>query len=267
MEEFTKLTRLMEQLRGENGCPWDKKQSLGAFTTFLLEEAYEVIDAIDRLDYGGLKEELGDLLFHIVFMAQICKEEGRFGIVDVIGTAYDKMYRRHPHVFSGRCATENGVEDGTVEDEHTGDQTIEERWEYIKKQEKGDYSPVSAVPRILPALLRAYVVSKRAAKVGFDWEGIDDIYEKMYEEIGELREAERSGSKHAVEEEIGDLLFTIANISRTHGIDPERALRRAIDKFTRRFTYVERHTDTAARNLKAMDALWNEIKEKEKQEL
>ena len=248
MEEFSKLVSLMELLRGDEGCPWDKKQTIGAFKTFLLEEVYEVIEAIERTDYVALKEELGDLLFHIVFISQICKEEQRFGIGDVIDDSYHKMYRRHPHVF-----LKNG-----------DDKPIEHRWEQIKREEKQDYSPVSAVPRMLPALLRAYVVSKRAARTGFDWEKLSDIYDKMYEEIQELREAEESGSPERIEEEVGDLLFTIANISRFHGIDPENALRCTTDKFTRRFAYVQDHADSATPDLKAMDALWNEVKENEK---
>lgn len=248
MEEFARLVQLMETLRGPEGCPWDKKQTEKAFTTFLLEEVYEIIEAIEGQDSRALKEELGDLLFHIVFIAQICKEKGQFDIREVVAETHDKMYRRHPHVF-GRAADE---------------QPVEKRWEEIKREEREDYSPVSHVPRILPALLRAYVTSRRAAKVGFDWEKLEDIYAKMYEEIGELREAEGSGRTEEIEEEIGDLLFTVANISRFHGIDPETALRRTTDKFVRRFSYIERHLDTTGRDLHAMDALWNEIKRQEK---
>ena len=171
MEEFAKLVGLMETLRGEHGCPWDKKQTEQAFKTFLLEEVYELIEAIQHEDYGAMKEELGDLLFHIVFICQICKEKQQFDIRDVLRAAFEKMYGRHPHVFSP-----------------DGDETpVEKRWEEIKKTEKADYSPVSHVPKILPALLRAYVISKRAAKVGFDWEKLEDIHEKMCEEIGELK--------------------------------------------------------------------------------
>jgi tetrapyrrole methylase family protein/MazG family protein len=248
MEEFAKLIELMEALRGEEGCPWDKKQTEQDFKTFLLEEVYELIEAIEKGDYQALKEELGDLLFHIVFISQICKEKGRFDIRDVVSGAYEKMYGRHPHVF---CASSDG-------------RPIERRWEEIKKAEKADYSPVTHVPRMLPALLRAYVISRRAAKVGFDWEKLDDIHEKMDEEIEELKEAEASGVREKIEEEIGDLLFTVANISRRNGIDPENALRRTIDKFLRRFAYIEKNLDLTKADLKAMDALWNETKEKEK---
>jgi tetrapyrrole methylase family protein/MazG family protein len=248
MEEFTRLVELMESLRGEHGCPWDKLQTVKGFRTFLLEEVYELIEAIEHEDYQALREELGDLLFHIVFISQICKEKERFDIRDVLRGSHDKMYGRHPHVFS-----------------RNGDETpMEKRWEEIKREEKKDYSPVSHVPRILPALLRAYVVAKRAARVGFDWERLEDIYEKMDEEVRELKEAEASGAREAIEEEVGDLLFTVANISRFHGIDPESALRRTVDKFVRRFGHIEKHLPAARGDLKAMDALWNETKEKEK---
>ncbi len=195
-----------------------------------------------------MKEELGDVLFHIVFISQICREKGKFDITDVARGAYEKMYGRHPHVFR---------KDGD-------DRPIEARWDEMKKAEKEDYSPVSHVPKILPALLRAYLISRRAAKVGFDWEKIDDIHEKMHEEIAELREAEDIGDADKIEEEVGDLLFTIVNISRRHGVDPENALRRTIDKFLRRFAYIEDNLDLAKADLAAMDALWDEMKEKEK---
>ncbi len=248
MEEFTSLVAMMETLRGEHGCPWDKKQTEQAFKTLLLEEVYELIEAIQHEDYDAMKEELGDLLFHIVFICQICKEKQQFDIREVLRATFDKMHGRHPHVFSPG-----------------GDETpVEKRWEEIKKTEKAGYSPVSHVPKILPALLRAYVISKRAAKVGFDWEKLEDIHDKLREEIGELKEAEASLVHEDIEEEVGDLLFTVVNISRRHEIDPEHALRLTIDKFLRRFDYVERNLDLTKGDLKAMDALWNEIKEKEK---
>ena len=250
MEEFTTLVSLMETLRGEHGCPWDKKQTEQAFKTFLLEEVYELIEAIQHEDYDAMKEELGDLLFHIVFICQICKEKQQFDIREVLRTTFEKMYGRHPHVFSP---------DGD-------EMPVEKRWEEIKKTEKAGYSPVSHVPKILPALLRAYVISKRAAKVGFDWEKLEDIHEKMREEIGELKKAEASSVHEEIEEEIGDLLFTVVNISRRHGIDPENALRLTIDKFLRRFSHIEKNLDVTKGNPKTMDALWNEVKEQEKKE-
>jgi tetrapyrrole methylase family protein / MazG family protein len=249
LEEFTKLVQLMDTLRSEKGCPWDRKQTTKAFKTFLLEEVYELIDAIENDDSKALKEELGDLLFHIVFISQICKERGLFNIEDVANSVYEKMYKRHPHVFS---------------DAALSDKPIETRWEDIKKQEKEDYSLLSNIPTIIPALLRAYIISRRAAKVGFDWEKVDDVYEKVFEEIDELRKAETSEDLDAIREEIGDLLFTIVNIARFHSVDPEDALRFTSNKFIKRFSYIEKKTDIESSSLSAMDRLWNEIKAIEK---
>ncbi|HEY3278339.1 MAG TPA: nucleoside triphosphate pyrophosphohydrolase, partial [Syntrophorhabdaceae bacterium] len=237
-----------ETLRGGKGCPWDKKQTVKEFKTYLLEEVYELIDAIEKDDYSAMEEELGDLLFHIVFIAQICREDGRFDIREVVSRVYEKMYRRHPHVFG----------------DASGDMPVDLRWEEIKKKEKENYSPLADVPRVMPALLRASIISRRAAKVGFDWPEIEDIYKKLTEEIGELKEAEKSGSKEAVREEIGDLLFTVVNISRFQGIDPEDALRFTCDKFIRRFSYIETMTDVEKASLATMDRLWNEAKNNEK---
>jgi tetrapyrrole methylase family protein / MazG family protein len=248
MEEFSRLVGLMAALRGEEGCAWDKKQTEKAFRSFLLEEAYEVVDAIEKDDPTMLKEELGDLLFHIVFISQICKEKGLFEIREVIDSVYTKMYNRHPHVF-------RQGERGTP---------IEQRWEELKKAEKNEYAAVSGVPKVLPALLRSYVISKRAARMGFDWETVDGIYDKIEEEIRELREAEETGNQALLEEELGDLLFTVANLSRFHSIDPEGALRLTLDKFIRRFAYVEKNMDKANPDPKAMDELWNEVKRLEK---
>jgi tetrapyrrole methylase family protein/MazG family protein len=249
VEGFTKLVQLMATLRSEKGCPWDRKQTTKAFKTFLLEEVYELIDAIETDDSKALNEELGDLLFHIVFISQICKERGLFDIEDVVNSIYEKMYRRHPHVFSNTDSS---------------DRPIETRWENIKKQEKESYSLLSNIPDTIPALLRAYIISRRAARVGFDWEKVDDVYEKVFEEIDELRKAETSKNPASVREEIGDLLFTIVNIARFHNVDPEDALRFTSDKFIRRFSYIEKKTDIENSSLSAMDKLWNEIKDIEK---
>jgi len=248
MEEFSQLVGLMATLRGEKGCAWDKKQTIKAFKTFLLEEVYELIDAIEKDDYKALKEELGDLLFHIVFISQICKDEGRFEIREVINSVYKKMYNRHPHVFI----------DGS------SDKPIETAWEEIKKNEKEDYAPLSGIPSIVPALLRAYIITKRAARVGFDWEGIDGVYEKMSEELEELKKAGQSGDSASIKEEIGDLLFTMVNLSRFHNVDPEDALRLACNKFIRRFNYIGTRTDLKNKTFSEMDSLWNEVKNMEK---
>jgi tetrapyrrole methylase family protein/MazG family protein len=225
MESFDRLVRLMEKLRSDEGCPWDRRQKVSAFKTFMLEEVYEIIEAIEKDSMDELKEELGDLLFHIVFIAQICRERNIFDINDVIENVYNKMYHRHPHVFRKEVL----------------DAPIEVKWEDLKREEKkdDDYSLLANIPPAMPALLRAYVMTKRAAKVGFDWQKVEDVYDKMYEEIAELKAAEAAGDPERVREEVGDLLFTIVNIARFLSVDPEDALRATSDKFTRRFTYIE----------------------------
>lgn len=244
MEEFTKLVNLMETLRSDRGCPWDRKQTVHAFKTYILEEVYELIDAIEKNDYNLIKEELGDILFHIIFISQICKEKSLFGIKDVLNLTYTKMFNRHPHVFT----------DGSKEI------SIEKRWEELKKDEKEDYSPLADIPQCMPALLRAYIITRRVARVGFDWDSIADIHKKMFEEIKELKDAENTGNQDAIKEEIGDLLFTIVNISRFHNIDPEDALRWTSNKFINRFNYVEKNTDLKNSTISVMDKLWEEIK-------
>ena len=249
MEEFSQLVELMATLRGEKGCSWDKKQTTKAFKTFLLEEVYELIDAIEKDDYKALKEELGDLLFHIVFISQICKDEKQFDIKEVVSSVYKKMYNRHPHVFM----------------DAPSDKPIEKKWEEIKKNEKEDYSLLSNVPSAMPALLRANIISRRTAHVGFDWESVDGIYEKMSEEIEELKRAGQSGDTGSIKEEIGDLLFTVVNMSRFYNVDPEDALRLTCSKFIRRFSYIESKIELKISSLSEMDSLWNEIKNIEKE--
>lgn len=247
MEAFDKLVALMEKLRSDEGCPWDRKQKVSAFKTFMLEEVYEIIEAIENEDMNELKEELGDLLFHIVFIAQICRERSAFTIEDVIENVYRKMYHRHPHVFRQQVL----------------DAPIEVKWEELKRAEKEDYSLLAHIPPSMPALLRAYVITRRAAKVGFDWKKIDDVYDKMYEEIAELKEAEKTGRTDLIRDEVGDLLFTIVNIARFLSIDPEDALRSTSDKFIRRFGYIENNTDIREADAETMDRLWNDSKSME----
>ncbi len=248
MEAFDKLVGLMETLRGDEGCPWDRKQTVAEFKTFMLEEVYEIIEAIEKDDMANLKEELGDLLFHIVFIAQICREQGAFDIGEVIEAVYRKMYNRHPHVFKKQVL----------------DSPVEVKWEEIKRSEKEDYSLLANIPSAMPALLKAYVITRRAAKVGFDWEKIEDVYAKMHEEIGELKDAQASGDTAHIKEELGDLLFTIVNIARRLSIDPEDALRSTSDKFVKRFSYIENNTDIRNADLDTMDKLWNDSKSIEK---
>jgi tetrapyrrole methylase family protein / MazG family protein len=225
MEEFTKLVELMATLRGEKGCPWDKKQTVKAFKTFLLEEVYELLDAIERDNCKDIREELGDLLFHIIFISQICRERGFFDIRQVVADSYDKMYRRHPHVFSELSTQQN--------------RSVEKQWEEIKKEEKEDYSLFANIPTTIPALLRAYIIAKRVARAKFNWKGIDALHEELLDQINKMRRAEDTGNIEEIRQQIGDALLTLVNIARSDGVDPEDALRLSTEKFTRTFTYPE----------------------------
>lgn len=250
---FEDLVALMERLRAPGGCPWDREQTLESLKPFVIEEAYEVVDAIDRQDMAGLREELGDHLLEAVFVAQIAREAGHFDISDAVTAIHDKLVRRHPHVFADVEA--NSADEVLV------------NWEKLKNEERKqeDKSLLSGVPEALPALLKAGRLTEKAARVGFDWEQIDDVFDKMDEELHELREAVRSGDRDAMEDELGDLLFTIANIARRMEINSEEALQRTNRKFRSRFEYVERRLrgegrDFSDSNLAEMDALWDEAK-------
>ena len=232
---FQQLVEIMRTLRSENGCAWDRQQTVKTLRPFVLGETYELLDALDREDYTELQSELGDFLFEAVFLARICEEEGRFSIADSIQTISDKLIRRHPHVFDA---------DGKAS---LSPHEVKERWEDIKKQERNDAGEpektlLSGIPRTMPSLLRAYELSTRAATVGFDWVTPGDVLDKIDEEARELREAvETLGvTSPEAEEELGDLLFAVANLARKLGVEPEAALRVANDKFQKRFDDVER---------------------------
>lgn len=228
-EPFTKLVAVMKKLRGPDGCPWDREQTLATLRSYLLEETYETLEAIDSEDPEALKEELGDLLLEVVFLTQVCAERSLFDIDDVASGIHDKLVRRHPHVFGGEKAA--------------GAREAIGRWETIKNRERraeGKRSVLAGVPSVLPALLRAFRISEKASMVGFDWEGASNVLDKVEEEVRELREAVASGRRETVEEELGDLLFAAANLGRLCGLDPEMALQAANRKFTRRFQQVER---------------------------
>lgn len=256
---FGRLGALVAALRGENGCPWDKKQTSRSMGIKLLEETYELVDAISRGEGEGICEELGDVLFHIFFIAHLFREEGRFGIEDVADGITRKMVRRHPHVFGDRSVT-------TPEE-------VKQQWHVIKQEEKTDAPSVSvldSVPRMQPALMRAYRISAKAAREGFDWEDLPGVMEKMEEELGELKDAfsedtETDGGKEAVQLEFGDLLFTLVNVARFLGINPEAALMDATDKFENRFRYMERIIRDSRRKMAEMDPeekdrAWEEAK-------
>ena len=246
-EEFARLIQIMATLRGPDGCPWDREQTIDSLKPFVLEETYEVLEAIDRHDHAALCEELGDFVFEAVFLAQLEAEAGRFEIADCLKIVADKLVRRHPHVF----AKDRG--------EPTLDSAgqVRTRWEEIKMQERGGQSQpktlLSGIAPALPALLRAYHIGTRAGAVGFDWARTDDVVEKIQEEVDELREVV-AGQIDAdrAEEEMGDLLFAIANLARKLGVEPETALRKANDKFTRRFNALERTVTESGRTMRDM---------------
>src|SRR5882672_5695406 len=262
MREFARLVEIVATLRGPNGCPWDREQTIDSLEPFVLEETYEVLEAIDRHDHAALREELGDFVFEAVFLAQLESEGGRFTIADSIQSVADKLVRRHPHVFKrdeGEAALESAGQ-------------VRTRWEEIKAQERGA-SPkpktwLSGLAPALPALLRAYHIGTRAASVGFDWTTPGDIVDKIQEEVDELRDVVRTEGaidQARAEEEMGDLLFSIANLSRKLGIEPETALRKANDKFTRRFGTLEKAVAESGRSMKDMglaelEAEWRKAK-------
>jgi len=254
---FDELVSLMTTLRGPNGCPWDRKQTLESLKPFIVEESYEVVDAIDRGDRAALAEELGDFLLQAVFVAEITRAEGSFDIDDVITAIHDKLVRRHPHVF------------GEVEAKDAEQVLV--NWEKLKNEERKaeNKSVLAGVPQSLPALLKASRLTEKAARVGFDWRRAEDVLAKIDEEVGELREAVASDDGQSIHDEIGDLLFSITNIARKLEVNAEEALQSANRKFLRRFESMERAVRSEGRNLdqltlEQMDALWDEAKAAER---
>jgi MazG family protein len=259
MQAFTRLVEIMATLRSAEGCPWDRAQTIDSLKPFVLEETYEVLEAIDRHDHAALCEELGDFLFEAVFLAQMEAEAGRFTIADSLTAIADKLVRRHPHVFA-RDETTAGID--------SPDKVVT-KWEEIKAQERGGARKktlLGGVPVTLPALLRAYEIGIRAKSVGFDWAKVSDVLDKIQEEVDELREAvSGSDTRDRVEEEMGDLLFTMAHLSRQLGIEPETALRKANDKFTNRFETMEAAIEASGRKMTGMtldelEAQWQRAK-------
>lgn len=246
------LLALMARLRAPGGCPWDREQSFATIAPYTIEEAYEVADAIERGDMADLRDELGDLLFQVVFHAQMADEAGQFGFAEVVEAIHGKMVRRHPHVF-GEAGTRSAAEQS-------------EDWERIKARERAA-KPVpdgllNDVPRALPALSRAVKLTRRAASVGFDWPDLEQVFAKLDEEVGELRQAiDTEDGLAAVQAELGDVLFVVANLARKLGVDPETALAGTNLKFSRRFQKIEQALleqgkTPAQSSLAEMDALW-----------
>jgi MazG family protein len=254
---FDELVQLMTTLRGPNGCPWDRKQTLPDLKPYVIEEAYEVVDAIDQNDRRALAEELGDLLLQAVFIAEVTREEGTFDIYDSITAIHDKLVRRHPHVF------------GEVEANDA--ETVLVNWEKLKQDERKaeNKSVLSGVPQSMPALLKASRLTEKASRVGFDWRRTEDVFDKLDEEMDELREAVAKGDQAHIHEEIGDLLFTIANIARKVNVNPEEALQSTNRKLMSRFEAMEarvreRDQTLDQLELEEMDKLWDEAKAAER---
>lgn len=248
---FTELVEIMEFLRSDKGCPWDRKQTYKSLKKYLIEETYEVLEAIELTDSNKLCEELGDLFLQIVFLSQIAKEEGKFDINDVIDTISNKMVKRHTHVFGTDVA-------------ETADDVVH-NWEAIKKEEKGLKSHTGVlkdVPSNLPALMRSYKVQQKAAQVGFDWDNIDYVFGKVEEEIQELKEVYMGDNHNRTEDELGDVFFSLVNLSRFLKIQPELALTGTTEKFIKRFEFIEKESKKQGKNLKEMtleemDKFWD----------
>ena len=254
--KFEQLLGIMARLRAPGGCPWDRAQTFDSIKPYLLEETYEVMDAIDSGNWPGLAEELGDLMLQAVFFAQMAADEGRFTIEDSLDAINEKLVRRHPHIFST----------GTAE---TPDD-VKRRWDEIKAEEKlakgkAPEGALESVPRNMPALLEAQQLSSKAAAVGFDWPNVEQVLGKLHEELEELSAARGNADAREIEGEIGDLFFVLVNLARFVKVDPEQALRKTNAKFRRRFSHVEkrlseRGSTPAAATLDEMEALWQEAK-------
>lgn len=249
---FERLVNIMARLRSEEGCPWDKEQTRETLKSYLIEEAYELLEAIEENDPHQIKEELGDLLFQIIFHCQIASERGEFDVWDVLESITEKMLNRHPHVFG--------------DDKIMDSSQVLQQWEEHKKREgKLKDSVLEGIPVALPSLLRAHRVQERASRVGFDWSRREEVYDKFKEELREFEAAFEAGNRDEIESEIGDLLFSLVNISRFSGINPEDALRRTTDKFIKRFRYIEEEARKQGKHiseltLTEMDNLWEEAK-------
>lgn len=256
MEDLTGVERLraiVARLRGPGGCPWDIEQTHGSLGPFVVEESYELIDAIERADDANLREELGDLLLHVVMHSRIAEERGVFALEEVAETVCEKMIRRHPHVFG----------DGKAE----GVQEVLGQWEQIKREEKGvsEQSRLDGVAAALPALMKAQTVQKKAARVGFDWPDVEPVYAKIVEETQEVREAIAAGERQGIEAEVGDLLFSVVNLARKLGVDAETALAGSTKRFVGRFQQIERTLEREGRRmeeteLEELDRIWEQAK-------
>lgn len=246
LDAFARLLTIMDELREQ--CPWDRKQTFQSLRNLTIEEAYELADAVLEEDLPEIKEEIGDLLLHMVFYAKIADEKGAFDIADALNAVCDKLIKRHPHIYG----------DVKADDE----ETVKKNWEQLKLQE-GKKSVLAGVPRSLPAMVKAYRMQEKTKQVGFEWENKAQVWDKVAEEMEEFREAsEQNFAPEKKEEEFGDVLFSLINYARFEGIDPETALERVNQKFKQRFEYIEAHAGRALTemSLEEMDALWEEAK-------
>jgi tetrapyrrole methylase family protein/MazG family protein len=255
---FDRLVEIMATLRSPNGCPWDRAQDHTSLKPYLLEEAYEVLEALEEGTPHKVKDELGDLLFQVIFHAQLARERGDFDVYDILAGTIAKMTRRHPHVFGEASAS-------------TPKEALQ-NWEEIKRQEKTPAhttSVLDGVPRQLPSLLRAQRLQDKAARVGFDWPQIEHVWRKLSEELQELRAAAAEKDRAQVEDELGDVLFVMVNLARWLEINPDEALHKTTSKFIRRFQFIERELDRLGKTpkqatLEEMDALWDQAKQQER---
>ena len=250
-KSFVRLINLMRKLRSPQGCPWDRMQTHRSLLPYLLEEAYEVLDSVEKKDDLKFKEELGDLLLQIIFHSEIAREENRFDINEVMDNLKDKLVQRHPHIFGKK--------------RRLSSTQVIKNWEHIKLATSDNKSVLSGIPKTFPALLKAYRVGEKVSRYGFDWQSREDILPKMREELKEFEKAYRSKNKKKIEEELGDILFTLVNLSRHMKINPEFALRKTVQKFIRRFNYIEkelsrRNKSLGKTSLKELDFLWEKSK-------
>jgi MazG family protein len=256
--KFHELVKIIARLRQPDGCPWDRKQTVESFRPYLLEEMHELFEALDRSDHQHIKEELGDLLFQIIFLGNLYEEQNIFTITEVLETISAKMIRRHPHVFSDK--------------KFNSEQEMRLNWNKIKKREKKDagqqHEELFSFPKSLPALFRAQRISGQAVSSGFEWPDMEGVVAKLDEEVEELKEALASGNRRQIEDELGDLLFTMVNVSRKAGFEAETTLQRSTEKFTRRFIRMselagEKNSSLEELDIVAMQELWDQVKKEE----
>ena len=253
-KKFEELVEIVEKLRAPDGCPWDREQTNQSLLPYFIEEVYELIESVDEENWETVKEELGDLLLHMVFQASIGEDEGKFKLADSLTNVNEKLVRRHPHVFG------NAKADAAFQ--------AKQNWEAQKHKEKGRKSRLDGVPKNLPALVRAQRLQQKASYAGFDWDEVEQVWDKVHEEIQELKDAQSNEAKDHIAEEIGDVLFAVVNLARYLEVPAEDALRKTNQKFTSRFSKVEEGIKAQGKeledaSLEEMDAIWEKAKEKD----